>query len=44
MFPKIKGAYHKLRVALNRLRYPIDLTDEQKEIYRSYIVRSAKMQ
>lgn len=41
-FPKIKGAYHKLRVALNRLRYPIDLTDEQKEMYRSYIVRSAK--
>lgn len=42
MFPKIKGTYHKLSVALNRLHYPIDLTDEQKEIYRSYIVRSAK--
>ena len=41
-FPKIKEAYHKIRVALNRLRYPIDLTDEQKEMYRSYIVRSAK--
>ena len=41
-FPKIKGAYHKLRVALNRLHYPIDLTDEQKEMYSSYIVRSAK--
>ena len=41
-FLKIKGTYHKLRVALNRLRYPVDLTDEQKEIYRSYIVRSAK--
>ena len=41
-FPKIKGMYHKIRVALNRLRYPVDLTDEQKEMYRSYIVRSAK--
>ena len=41
-FPKIKGMYHKIRVALNRLHYPIDLTDEQKEMYRSYIVRSAK--
>lgn len=42
MFPKIKGIYHKIKVAMNRLRYPVDLTDEQKEIYRSYIVRSAK--
>ena len=41
-FPKIKGMYHKIRVALNRLHYPVDLTDEQKEMYRSYIVRSAK--
>ena len=41
-FPKIKGVYHKLRVALNRLHYPIDLTDEQKEMYSSYIVHSAK--
>ena len=41
-FPKIKGAYHKIRVALNRLHYPVDLTDEHKEMYRSYIVRSAK--
>ena len=41
-FPKIKGTYHKIRVALNRLHYPIDLTDEKKEMYRSYIVRSAK--
>ena len=42
MFPKIKGTHHKIKVALNRLRYPVDLTDEQKEMYRSYIVRSAK--
>ena len=42
MFPKIKGTYHKIRVALNRLHYPVDLTDEHKEMYRSYIVRSAK--
>ena len=41
-FPKIKGVYHKIKVAMNRLRYPVDLTDKQKEIYRSYIVRSAK--
>jgi hypothetical protein len=41
-FPKIKGVYHKIKVAMNRLRYPIDLTDEKKEMYRSYIVRSAK--
>ena len=41
-FPKIKGVYHKIKVAMNRLHYPIDLTDEQKEMYRSYIVRSAK--
>ena len=41
-FPKIKRMYHKIRVALNRLHYPIDLTDEKKEMYRSYIVRSAK--
>ena len=41
-FPKIKGMYHKFKVAMNRLHYPIDLTDEQKEMYRSYIVRSAK--
>ena len=41
-FPKIKGMYHKIKVAMNRLRYPVDLTDEQKEIYRSYILRSAK--
>lgn len=42
-FPKIKGVYHKIKVAMNRLRYPVDLMDKQKEIYRSYIVRSAKM-
>ena len=41
-FPKIKGVYHKIKVAMNRLRYPVDLTDEQKEMYRSYIVHSAK--
>ena len=41
-FPKIKGMYHKFKVAMNRLHYPIDLTDEHKEMYRSYIVRSAK--
>ena len=41
MFPKIKGAYHKLRFAMNRLHYPIDLTDNQKEKYKSYIVQSA---
>ena len=41
-FPKIKGVYHKIKVAINRLRYPVDLTDEQKEMYSSYIVRSAK--
>lgn len=41
-FPKIKGVYHKIKVAMNRLRYPVDLTDEQKEMYSSYIVHSAK--
>ena len=41
-FPKIKGAEHKVKVAQYRLEYPVDLSEEAKKKYESYIKRYAK--
>ena len=41
-FAGIKGVDHKIRVALNRLRYPVMLSDTYKSSYVAYLVRSAK--
>ena len=41
-FPKIAGGEYKLRVALSRLKYPVELSDEKKEAYTKYITRVAK--
>ena len=41
-FAGIKGVDHKIRVALNRLRYPEMLSDTQKSTYIAYLVRTAK--
>ena len=41
-FPEIKGVPNKMRVALNRLRYPVELGEGQKEAYIAYLVRVAK--
>lgn len=37
VFPKIKGTMNKIKTAMNRLMYPISLTPEKDEMYRSYI-------
>ena len=39
-FPKIRGAVHKQKVAKYRLEYPVDLTQENKEMYEKYIKKS----
>lgn len=41
-FPKIVGGEYKLRVALSRLKYPVELNDEKKEAYTKYVARAAK--
>lgn len=41
-FSGIKGVEHKIKVALNRLRYPENLSDGQRDSYVAYLVRSAK--
>lgn len=42
MFPDIKGTEHKIRVALNRIRYPEKLSNAQRDEYIAYLVRCAK--
>lgn len=42
MFPKIEGSERKIRVALSRLQYGIDLDDETRSYYCKYLSRSAK--
>ena len=41
-FGEIKGLQNKLNIALNRLRYPVDLDESTKKSYMAYIVRMAK--
>ena len=41
-FSDIKGTENKLAVAINRLKYPIDLTESKKEDYIKYLGRNAK--
>lgn len=41
-FPDIKGASIKLEVAMNRLRYQIDLSENNKTMYVNYLVKNAK--
>lgn len=42
-FSDIKGTENKLAVAMNRLKYPIDLTESKKEDYIKYLGRNAKV-
>ena len=42
IFPKIKGATHKQRVALLRLQYGVDLDEEMHDYYQKYVSRSIK--
>ena len=42
IFPKIKGATHKQRVALLRLQYGVDLDEEMRDYYQKYVSRSIK--
>ncbi len=41
-FGEIKGLKHKVNIALNRLRYPVDLTESAQKAYVAYITRMAK--
>ena len=41
-FPKISGGEYKLRVALSRLKYPVDLSAEKKTVYEKYVTKVAK--
>ncbi len=41
-FPDIKGVPNKMRVALNRLLYPVNLSEGVREAYTAYLVRVAK--
>lgn len=41
-FPKIKGSTYKLKVALSRLMYQTDLTDEARDSYKKYLSRAAR--
>lgn len=41
-FPNIKRVDMKQRVAITRMKYPCDLTNEKSEMYVSYLLRSAK--
>ena len=42
IFPKIKGATHKQRVALLRLQYGVDLDEEMRDYYQKYVSRNIK--
>ena len=42
IFPKIEGGWRKIRVALLRLQYGVDLDDEARSYYCKYLSRSAK--
>lgn len=41
-FAKIRGNDHKIKVAINRLKYPEMLSESQKKVYESFLVKSAK--
>lgn len=41
-FAGIKGISNKIKVAINRLKYPVMLSEGQKNAYVTYLVRSAK--
>jgi hypothetical protein len=41
-FPKIRGTHHKVKVAKLRLQYPVDLNDEMKKKYESYLSKYGK--
>ena len=42
MFASVKGTTHKIRYAVNRLRYPVDLTEEPEANFKKYLSRSGK--
>lgn len=42
VFSKISGPEHKIKVALNRLRYPEMLSEDYKSVYIAYLSRFAK--
>ena len=42
MFSSVKGTEHKIRYAVNRLRYPVDLTEETETSFKKYLSRSGK--
>ena len=41
-FAKLKAADVKMRTAVHRLKYPIDLLDGAKEVYAAYVAKNAK--
>lgn len=41
-FAGIKGISNKIKVAINRLKYPVMLSERQKNTYVTYLVRFAK--
>ena len=42
LFPEMKKKEYKITLALNRLRWPVDLTEEAKAVYVAYLCRFAK--
>ena len=41
-FPGIKGVPNKIKAAVHRLRWPVELTDKAKDAYTAYLSKSAK--
>ena len=42
IFKMLPGKESKLKTAINRLTWPIDLDEESHELYQSYVIRNAK--
>ena len=41
-FPNIKGVPNKIKAAVYRLRWPVNMTDKAKEAYTAYLSKAAK--
>ena len=42
IFKRLPGKESKLKTAINRLTWPINLDEESREIYEQYVIRNAK--
>lgn len=42
MFDRLPGQRAKLKTAINRLAYPVDLSEEARERYEAYVARNAR--